>query len=174
MFVFGHVGLTILAFYLAEQWLPRLQGKINYGFVAIGALLPDLIDKPLGRFLLADSLASGRIFAHTLIFWILVGLIIVLIWQKWRADFLLILPGAAVLHLLEDSMWQTPEVLFWPFMGWGFRADEIGGGFMDYLLHVFSNCYDPAMSMVFVSEVFGIMICMVGAVRWYRRNRNWQ
>lgn len=38
-------------------------------------------------------------------------------------------------------------------------------------MHVFSKCYDPAISMVFVSEIFGIMICMVGAVKWYNRVR---
>jgi len=42
--------------------------KINYLFVALGAILPDLIDKPIGRILLGESVANGRLFGHTLLF----------------------------------------------------------------------------------------------------------
>jgi len=48
-----------------------------YSFILIGALLPDLIDKPIGKIMLAESLSNGRLFAHSFlfIFFLLFGLI---------------------------------------------------------------------------------------------------
>ena len=46
---------------------------IDYRLVAAGAILPDLIDKPLGIYLLRRQLGSGRIYGHTLLF----GLVLV-------------------------------------------------------------------------------------------------
>ncbi|NOR77690.1 MAG: hypothetical protein GQ523_04545 [Methanophagales archaeon] len=46
MFIFGHIGITLgLAFIIFQFVLPRIGirlKKINYLFVAIGAILPDL------------------------------------------------------------------------------------------------------------------------------------
>ena len=70
MFVFGHLGITLgIAFILFQFVLPRIEirlKKINYLFVAIGAIFPDLIDKPVGRILLGESVANGRLFGHSL------------------------------------------------------------------------------------------------------------
>ena len=41
---------------------------IDYRLVAAGTNLPDLIDKPLGIYLLGRQLGSGRIYGHTLLF----------------------------------------------------------------------------------------------------------
>lgn len=72
MFIFGHIGITLgVAFILFQFVLPRIgirMKKINYLFIAIGAILPDLIDKPIGRILLGESVANGRLFGHTLLF----------------------------------------------------------------------------------------------------------
>ena len=38
------------------------------GFAALGALIPDLIDKPVGHILFAETLDSGRLFGHGLLF----------------------------------------------------------------------------------------------------------
>jgi hypothetical protein len=44
------------------RWLP-----LDYRFAAFGALLPDLIDKPLERLGIA-GVPDGHTFAHTLVF----------------------------------------------------------------------------------------------------------
>ena len=36
--------------------------------LAFGAVLPDLIDKPIGSILFTDYYGTGRIYAHTLLF----------------------------------------------------------------------------------------------------------
>lgn len=63
MLVFGHLGFTTGIFSLIEE---KLGYRIDYRVVFIGALLPDMIDKPLGMILL--PLHNGRVFAHTLLF----------------------------------------------------------------------------------------------------------
>jgi hypothetical protein len=78
MFIFGHIGITLgIAFIIFQFVLPRIGirlKKINYLFVALGAILPDLIDKPIGRILLGESVANGRLFGHTLLFILLLKL----------------------------------------------------------------------------------------------------
>jgi hypothetical protein len=90
MFVFGHLGITLgIAFILFQFVLPRIgirPKKINYLFIAIGAILPDLIDKPIGRILLGESVANGRLFGHTLLFVLTKGTVI---GENWYDYFLL-------------------------------------------------------------------------------------
>ena len=47
MFIFGHIGITIGIVFIVSHLVPRLKirNKVNYWFVAFGAILPDLIDK---------------------------------------------------------------------------------------------------------------------------------
>ena len=64
MLIFHHLflGLIVgimLAVILSNKW------AVLYG--GIGAILPDLLDKPLGQILLAETINWGRIYAHTLI-----------------------------------------------------------------------------------------------------------
>jgi len=62
MFLFGHMGVTlgiaVLVFYVLKIKLDRRL----YLFILIGAILPDLIDKPIGEVLLANSISNGRLF----------------------------------------------------------------------------------------------------------------
>ena len=41
---------------------------LDYRFLLIGSLLPDLIDKPIGGIFFYQTFQNGRIFAHTLCF----------------------------------------------------------------------------------------------------------
>ena len=83
----------------------------NVPWIVIGSLLPDIIDKPLGRIILAETIGSGRIFAHTLLFGALLGLAGYYLYHKGQ-DKLLIVAGASFCHLLEDQMWNTPNSIF--------------------------------------------------------------
>ncbi len=119
MLFFGHAGLTTGIFYLLGK--VRDIKKIDYRFVLIGALLPDIIDKPLGLIIL--NYGNGRLIAHTLVFALLLTMI-----ALWKKDTpidakgvmhmrLYALSGGAWIHLLLDSMWLFPVTLFWPFLG---------------------------------------------------------
>ncbi|RNI15777.1 hypothetical protein EFE42_00600 [Methanohalophilus sp. RSK] len=69
MLPFAHIGITLALFYIVTRGR-----NINYWYVIIGSMLPDIIDKVIGRVLFADTFASGRIFAHSLLFVVVLGL----------------------------------------------------------------------------------------------------
>ncbi|MGB3458771.1 MAG: hypothetical protein WBB08_05650, partial [Halobacteriota archaeon] len=70
--------LSHIAFVISRLVLPRLRGgtrpNLNYSFITLGAILPDLIDKQIGRILLGESVANVRLFGHTLLFVLLLKL----------------------------------------------------------------------------------------------------
>ncbi len=74
MFIFGHIGITLGIFYLLNTLFSKNSFLATVPYIVIGSLLPDIIDKPLGRIILAETIGSGRIFAHTLLFGALLGL----------------------------------------------------------------------------------------------------
>ncbi len=92
--------------------------NIDIRFLLIGAILPDIIDKPLGLF----NIGSGRSISHTLLFLLIftVAGLILYIARKWKR--ILVLAAGILAHLILDSMWQNPHTLFWPFYGAQFSA----------------------------------------------------
>ncbi len=167
MFVFGHLGITLgIAFILFQFVLPRIgirPKKINYLFIAIGAILPDLIDKPIGRILLGESVANGRLFGHTLLFVLM--LVMLGFFFKDHRDAVFCLSFGAFMHLLEDKMWEMSATLLYPLYGFGFpKGTVIGENWYDYFLLMYNRSYVPALSYVFASEIIGtvILVCLAG------------
>lgn len=160
MFFFGHVGITLGIFYS----LSRLSSKNDFWaavpYVVVGSLLPDIIDKPLGRIIFADEIGSGRIYSHTLLFVTLLGLAGYYFYRQGQ-PYLLIIAAATFCHLLEDGMWNSPVVLFWPFLGWEFPRDTISGSFIEYLMLIFTRSYTVAFTEVFISEMIGLLIIIL-------------
>jgi membrane-bound metal-dependent hydrolase YbcI (DUF457 family) len=157
MFIFGHIGITLGIFYLLGNLSSKNDYKAAVPWIVIGSLLPDIIDKPLGRLILIESIGSGRIFAHTLFFGALVALAGYYLYERGQPEFLII-AGASFCHLLEDEIWNRPEVLFWPLLGWDFPRDDFSGSFIQYLMLIFTRSYDPAFTHAFVSEIIGLLI----------------
>jgi hypothetical protein len=157
MFIFGHVGITLGVFYFLSLYFSKNSFWIKVPLITFGALLPDFIDKPLGRIILAETIGSGRIFAHTLLFGLILGLAGYYLYSQGKPE-LLIIAGASFCHLLEDQIWDTPEVFFWPLLGWEFPRDTILGSFIEYLMMIFNRSYDPGFTEVFISEITGLLI----------------
>lgn len=59
MLLFAHLGSTLAA--------GRFMRWIDLAFLALGSMLPDIIDKPLGL-LAFGTPAAGRTISHTLLF----------------------------------------------------------------------------------------------------------
>ena len=115
MLIFYHLFIGLIAGIFLAVLLSNKKA-ILYG--GIGGILPDLIDKPLGQILLADTLNWGRIYAHTLILAVIMLIIGLTIWTQNRERILLLCIGAGVLiHQLGDAMWNAPVNWFWPFLG---------------------------------------------------------
>jgi len=109
MYLLGHLGIG-----LGLAWLlsTKTRQPVDYRLVLLGAILPDLIDKPLG-FLLG---LEARLWAHTLLF---LG-IIVAVSAIPRARGLVYLAFGVATHLLLDLIWEQPWIALWPAMGTAF------------------------------------------------------
>ena len=86
----------------------------------VASLLPDIIDKPVGRIVFKETFENGRIFAHTLVFLIVVTVIGFCIPSKNRFRVGTALALGVATHLVLDAMWHMPETLLWPLYGLSF------------------------------------------------------
>jgi membrane-bound metal-dependent hydrolase YbcI (DUF457 family) len=96
---------------------------IDYRLVAAGTRLPDLIDKPLGIYVLRRRLGSGRIYCHTLLFGLCLVLGGSLLARRGRHG-LLSLGLGVVTHILSDLVMLSPRTFFWPLGGLRFRRQR--------------------------------------------------
>ncbi len=183
MLILGHVGITLGAAVLLNRalvkhhrlpaigrnpksWLTALGNRIDIRILLIGSLLPDFIDKPVGQLLLRDTLNSGRIFCHTLLFVIVLTLAGVCLYQARRKTWLLVLSGGSFAHLVFDEMWLRPRTLFWPIFGLAF---ERVGDLTYWLRGVwYALLTEPA---VYVPELAGTMILIWFTLALLRRRR---
>jgi hypothetical protein len=119
---FWNVGATIWIF----RYVFRDPG-VDLRALALGAILPDLIDKPLALLIAPETLGSDRIYAHTLVFALLVMTAGILgtrrgtVARKRAVAFTV----GILVHLLLDGLWTTPELLFWPVFGFEFPSRGI-------------------------------------------------
>lgn len=110
MFLLGHLGLTLLAVWLLRPLLPAGDG-VPVGYVLVGALLPDLIDKPLGHVLLGWD--NGRLWAHTLLFAVALLGLATYVGSRWG----LTMGVATLIHQGLDQAWLDPASWLWPLAG---------------------------------------------------------
>jgi membrane-bound metal-dependent hydrolase YbcI (DUF457 family) len=115
--IFWHIGGTIAIF----RYVFR-DPKVDLRFLALGAILPDLIDKPLGTMLLPALFNdSSQVIGHTLLFSLVLMSVVLLttrrgrVRRRWMA-----LAVGSLLHLLLDAMWTVQETFLWPAFGWDF------------------------------------------------------
>ncbi|MGA9099427.1 MAG: metal-dependent hydrolase [Methanotrichaceae archaeon] len=138
MLLFAHLGLTLAA--------GRFVRWVDLAFLALGSILPDIIDKPLGLIVFGTP-AMGRTFAHALLF-----LLVLVTLAVYLNDVRLASVSIGVsAHLILDFMWQTPVILFWPLLGAFPQAPEIGT--FSYIQELLYSLRNP---MVGLPEVLGL------------------
>lgn len=116
--VLWQLGATLWLF----RWIFR-DPKVDVRYLMLGAMLPDLVDLPLGTLLLADRYSTGELWSHTLVTPTLYMGVVLLATRRGRRRRAWMALGVGwLLHLLLDGMWVNPEVLFWPFFGWEIEA----------------------------------------------------
>ncbi len=155
MLILGHIGITAGFFYLLNT---KLKKNIDYAFLVIGSLLPDIIDKPLGNIILNDVLDNGRIIGHTLLFAFVLASIGL---YKRRVIYL---AAGAFVHLLLDRMWGDPKTLLWPLLG-GFERKNFQ--FTDLIASFYA---DPVNYMGEIIGFFAIA-CLAARHRYYIRGK---
>jgi inner membrane protein len=173
MFVFGHVGLTwggaLLLARLSHWWSgwrPRACGAvrrrrttgerlsaatIDYRAVILGSMLPDLIDKPLGIFILGDELHNGRFLGHSLLFVVLL-LLAALAFRRSAGPVLSAVALGSAAHLVLDRMWVETDTLLWPLLGWTPEKEDVSGWLEQMLEQLFSDPY------IYLSEAAGALV----------------
>ena len=146
----GHVGLVAGAAYLAQvasaRWgtargdsaieddanfgtVPQGSGwRIDYRLAALGALLPDLVDKPLAFLVMPFFHQNTRTIGHSAVFTLALFLGALLLLRFAGRSGLLVVALGSLSHLPFDGMWTAPGTLFWPLLGWSFPwAAELPG-----------------------------------------------
>lgn len=115
--IFWHVGGT-----LALTRYTFRDAAMDVRLLVVGALLPDLIDKPLGRIVFQGRYDSGRLWGHTLLFSAVLLAVIVVVTKRGSPARRTWIPLAigSLLHLFLDGMWLHPETLLWPALGTAF------------------------------------------------------
>lgn len=107
---------------------------------ALGSILPDLIDKPVGLLLFPDVFGTGRIFGHALVVVGLVLFIGILVYLRYpRTGILLLALVAGIFtHQVLDAMWSQPANWYWPALG-PFTGKSRPDFFGDYLRRALKN-----------------------------------
>ena len=191
MQIFGHVGITLGAAALltgavkssrfsqtegeSSQAVAALNGKVSWftslgsyidiRLLLMGSLLPDIIDKPVGQLFFRETFSQGRIFSHTLLFFILVTLAGFYLYQHRSKGCLLVISFGTFTHLIFDQMWRSPRTLFWPLFGFAFeRAD------LTYWVQntFYALLTDPG---VYIPELVGAAILLWFGVVLVRRRK---
>ena len=124
--------------------------NIDIRVLLLGAILPDIIDKPLGLL----GIGNGRSISHTLLFLIAFAFAGLLLYsrRKWKIG--LVLASGVLLHLILDQMWLTHATLFWPTAGWQFT-----GGDPSTWFEVWKTALSGDLS-VSVPEAIGLLIIL--------------
>ncbi|MBA3432418.1 MAG: metal-dependent hydrolase [Actinobacteria bacterium] len=109
------MGLAVLIVYVTLG-----RRRIDYRYVLLGSVLPDIADGILGLFLFHGP--AGRWVAHSLLAAIVVTVAIIL---GTSGEHRLAMFGIGVgwlLHLVADGMWLAPLTFFWPAFGVRFSS----------------------------------------------------
>lgn len=118
--LFWHLGGTVAGIRYAFR-----DDRMDLRFLALGALVPDLIDTPIGL-LAYGTFESVRLFAHSLLFGALVMAVVVLSTRRGRPRKRWMPMAIGVLmHLVLDAMWADPATLWWPFLGASFASSGL-------------------------------------------------
>lgn len=93
-------------------WVVLRDPRFDYRLAAVGALIPDVLDAPLGQ----------RATAHTLLFAVgaLTAIMVATVRRRELRSRLLALPVGLLLHLVLHGVVGRGALLYWPLLGdWG-------------------------------------------------------
>jgi membrane-bound metal-dependent hydrolase YbcI (DUF457 family) len=113
MFIFAHVFCGAL---IGLGFWHLTNDRRALPLCILGAILPDLLDKS-SALLFPGVLGSGRTICHSLVFFAIVLLFGILLWQ-YRHTLLGIAFACAILsHQIMDAMWNMASTWFYPLLG---------------------------------------------------------
>lgn len=145
VFVLGHAGIAIGAAALLDKAVGKLHSafqsdsirvsflsRVDLRVLAVGSLLPDILDKPIGLMIFRDELGTGRIFCHTLLFLALLSIAGFWLFKRSGRTWLLALAAGVLAHLVLDGVWTSYRTLLWPAFGFSFPRSAEPSGVSQY------------------------------------------
>lgn len=112
--LFWHIGAALWLF----RWIFR-DPKVDVRFLLLGAILPDLVDLPVGTILFPERYSTGELWFHSLIVPTIYMTIVLVATRRGRRRRAWMALGVGwLLHLVIDGMWVSQDVFLWPFFGW--------------------------------------------------------
>lgn len=111
--ILWHLGIGAVLVYVTLG-----RRRIDYRYILIGAVAPDVVDGSLRHVI--DYAGAGRGLAHTLVSFMVLAVVIV---TALRGETRLSVFGLAVgwlTHIVLDGMWQAPKTFLWPAFGFTF------------------------------------------------------
>jgi len=140
--------------YSKMSFFRSLANRVDIRFLLVGSMLPDIIDKPVGIYLFRETFSSGRIFSHTLLFFVLLTFAGLLIKRYSGKTWGVALSFGTFFHLILDQMWHAPKTLLWPIFGIGFERMETAN-WLGNILHALFE--EPE---VYVPEIIGFIVLL--------------
>lgn len=117
----SHVAYTAAAFAAVKNHITGLK-TIDYRWLALAAMGPDLLDKPLAAAYFYPKYGSAVLFGHTLLVHLAV-----LLYTLWKRPPWWPYAVAFVGHTLLDRLWYFTDTWYWPFRGWRFHVWKKAG-----------------------------------------------
>lgn len=111
--ILWHLGTAALIVYVTLG-----RRRIDYRYVLVGAILPDVVDGVLGLFFFNGP--AGRWVAHSIVSLIVVTVAILMAFTGDLRQSVFGIGVGWLLHLVADGMWQAPKTFLWPAFGTGF------------------------------------------------------
>ena len=94
---------------LVLVWVVFHDPAIDHRVLALGAVLPDLVDAPLGGARVAHTLGASAL--------LLAAVMLATRGRRAARRRWLALPIGTFVHLLADGVWARAETFWWPFLG---------------------------------------------------------
>lgn len=154
MLFLGHlvIGL-ILGFILYEFF----HDKNIILFCALGSILPDIMDKPLGYLIFSSTLSNGKIFFHSLLICALFFVVGLFAWYRYRSRAFLGVAIGVLSHQIVDGMWLYSDNWFYPLSG-PFPTQPPRP---DYIRQVYAMETSSVTEWVFLAAIAIILIIFV-------------
>ncbi|MHB8104861.1 MAG: metal-dependent hydrolase [Dehalococcoidales bacterium] len=122
---------------------------LDYRFLLLGSILPDIIDKIFG----VIYLGNGRSFCHTLLFTALILAGGICLYRLRKSPVLLCIALGCVTHVLLDTMWLDQRTFFWPLFGWNLQTSNVSFGL--WVEHTFNNVL--AKPSEYIPEIISVI-----------------
>ncbi|GMQ94026.1 MAG: hypothetical protein BMS9Abin12_1508 [Acidimicrobiia bacterium] len=149
---FWHIGATVAFIRYAFR-----DEAMDLRFLALGAILPNLIDAPIGA-LMWGTWRAPRLWSHSLVFGsvMMVAVLVVTSRGVSRKRWMLLSTGV-LMHLALDAMWADPQTLWWPFLGWEFTKSNFAT-FAEYAAAVLQGSWmwaGEAVGLAYLAYLWG-------------------